>query len=220
MVLGIINILGIVLFLYLTWRNLNDNYHEDALIGYSWLALLAMLVGGRLFYGLINWGVWNENWGDWFLIWQKPGFSYIGAMLSFLGLTTWYCKINDWKLWSFLEDIIPVFLLMMVFWTGEDLIKSNLKWQVAIKLAVIFLSYLLNFWVVAKYRSWVWYRSGKKGFSFFFTSSICCLLLAGTSIIVKDSWQIILTYLSLSLIFISGLFILGEVLLIKGGKNG
>ena len=58
-------VVGMILFLYLTWRNLREDYKEGVLVSFSWLALLAMVLGGRLLYGLLNWGVWNDNWMDW-----------------------------------------------------------------------------------------------------------------------------------------------------------
>ena len=219
MVLGFVKLFGLLIFLYLTWRNFNDNYKDELLVSYSWLALLSMLVGGRVLFGLSHWGIWNESWVDWLLLWQKPGFSYLGAMLAFFGLTVWYCKLNDWKLWSFLEDVLPIYLLMMAFFLAEEMIKSGFNLYLGVKLLVLILGYILSYWVMGKYRSWVWYKSGKKGFGFFFMTAICCLELAIAGICFKDSLILIITYSIMSLISTGGLFILGEILLIKGGKK-
>lgn len=219
MVVGIIKSIGVLLFLYLTWRNLSDSYKDDQLVSYTWLALLSMLIGGRLAFGLVNWGIWNESWVDWFLIWQKPGFNYTGMVIGFAGLTVWFCRSNGWKLWSFLEDIAPIFLVMMTFFMMEELFKSGFNWRWLAELIILPIGAALSYFLKGKYRSWGWYRSGKKGFGFFLTAAVYCWLMSGISLIFKDDLITVFTYLILGLISVGGLFILGEVLLIKGGKK-
>lgn len=45
MSLGIFRILGLVVFMYLLWRDLRDNYGDEKIINYAWIALLGFLVG-------------------------------------------------------------------------------------------------------------------------------------------------------------------------------
>ena len=61
---------------------------------------------------------------------------------------------------------------------------------------------ILSFLIRKKYRSWAWYRSGKKGFLFFFWSLLFWSILA---VLGKEWW-----ILSLNLLFIGGLFMLGN----------
>ncbi len=205
-------VVGMILFLYLTWRNLREDYKEDELVSFSWLALLAMFLGGRLLYGLLNWGVWNDNWMDWINIFQNPGFNYIGAGAFLIIQTIWYCEVNEWKLWAFFEDITPIFLVMIMFFLGEESIKSHFNRMVVAELVIIIVGFLVNSWAVTKYRSWVWYKSGRKGFGFFFTGFLVFWLMAGVGLYLKGSLIIEVLEFILSLIFAVGLFILGKVL--------
>jgi prolipoprotein diacylglyceryltransferase len=104
--LGIIRIIGVVLFVYLTWRNLRENYEEERVVTYSWLALLGFFIGGRITYGLVNFGVWNDSWLSWFSVWDKPGMNYIGGFLTLVLVGFIFAKVNNWKVIPFLERLI------------------------------------------------------------------------------------------------------------------
>jgi hypothetical protein len=211
MVLGIFKLIGAILFLYLTWRNLRENYQEEKLISYSWLALLAFMVGGRIVFGLVNWGVWNDNWSDWLLIWQKPGFNYWGGLTAVLLATVGECKANDWKLWSFLEDMNPIIYLLTMFMMAEEWIRTGFELGAGIYVLAAILGLMINWLVVKKYRSFGWYRSGKKGFGWFFTNMVVSLILAVVAAILLKSMLFAVIMAILGLIFLIGLFILGEV---------
>ena len=139
MSLGIIKILGVILFVYLIWRNLREDYKEEDLISYSWMALLSFLVGGRLAFGLINLGVWN-NWLDWVSIWSKPGMSYLGAYLSVFGVTWWIVKSRDWKIWSFAEDSLMTFLVFFEFLMLDEFVRSRFSLITGVYSLVMLLS--------------------------------------------------------------------------------
>lgn len=199
------------MFLYLIWRNLRDNYQEERLIAYSWLVLLAFLAGGRLIFGLVNWGIWNDNLADWLSIWTHPGFNYGGGIINMLLLTVWYCRVNDWKLWSFLEDVTPNVYFLGIFLMAEEWFRSGFAVGVGIYVLVVILGWVIFRLVSKKYRSYGWYKSGKKGFGFFFTNFIVCLLLAVISGFYLNNYTVAVIYLILGLISMTGLFILGEV---------
>jgi prolipoprotein diacylglyceryltransferase len=61
MILGIVRAIAVLLFMYLSWRNLRDNYKEENLITFLWIIVILFLVGGRVGFGFINWGIWNDN---------------------------------------------------------------------------------------------------------------------------------------------------------------
>ena len=210
MVLGIIKLLGMVVFLYLIWRNLNENYRDDLLISYGWSSTLVMLLGGRIVYGIHNWGVFGDSWTNWFNLWSTSGFNYWGGAAGVLIWSWWFSVKNEWKLWSFLEDVTPIYYLLVTFMLGEFFLSSGLNWRVLLAMVVTLLGYLSASLMQGKYRSLTWYKSGKKGFIFFFTNMIIGLLFASGAIWYKDGWINIVLYLSLSLIFGMGLVILGE----------
>lgn len=211
MFFGIIKFVGVVLFLYLTWRNLYENYKDDLLIFYSWVAILMFSVTGRLVFGLTHWGVWNDNLIDWVLFWQKPGFDYLGGVLGIFGVSVVFSRSYQWKLWSFLEDTTGTLCLFMAFLMTEELWMSNFSKKVLAYLVIAVIGYVISYYIAGKYRSLVWYKSGKKGFVFFFIMFLMSLLMAVQALIFKDRPIMLVLYLILSLISVVGLFILGEV---------
>lgn len=208
---SILNIIGIILFLYLTWRNLRDNYKEGELIIYGWLVILFFLVGGRLAYGLINWGIWNNNWTDWFSFVSKPGISYIGGYATAIISSFFVSKLYGWKIWSLAEDVAPGFIIFLLFLLADNYLVSNLDLRIVVYFGILLVSLVTSFLLKKKYRSFVWYKSGKKGFIFFWANLIVWLLLGLSSIWFKDSVFHSIFYLAISLIFLVGLGILGEV---------
>lgn len=202
-------IVGIVLFLYLTWRNLKDNYKTNDLITYSWVALLAFLVGGRITYGLANWGEW-ESFGDWIFFYRNPGINLPGGYIVLLMMTTWLVQKYDWKIWPFLEEMIGnMIILVFGVWLGMIDFSKVITETLFIGGIFIF-CFVMSIWIRKLYRSFVWYRSGKKGFGFFFTNAIFFLFLSIYFLINKERiffWVL----LSVGLINGTGLFILGEV---------
>lgn len=211
MVFGILMVFGAILFLYLTWRNLRENYQEEKLISYSWLTLLAFMVGGRLVFGLVNWGVWNGNWMDWLSFWQKPGFNYWGGAGAMLLVTVWECKVNEWKIWAYLEDMTPIVYVFGGLLMADEWMRAGFSLKAGMGVLIMILGLAVNRWVSKKYRSFGWYRSGKKGFGFFFTNMVVFLILALVAAILLKDVTVAVIFGVFGLIFMTGLFILGEV---------
>ena len=203
--------LGIIIFVYLLWRGLKDNYDNQKIISYSWLALLSFLIVGRLTFGVINWGVWNSNLMDWVSVWTKPGMSYIGGYLGLLLLTWIYAKGQQWKVLAFGEDIMKPVLVWSWFLMADEWWRTKMDFKILVYLMILIVVYLISVWIGKKYRSFVWYKSGKKGFVFLFTNFLFFLLLAIDLIVFKEDLIGIILASVTSLIFAIGLFILGEV---------
>jgi hypothetical protein len=209
--LGILRIIGIILFAYLTWRNLRDSYEESKIVTYSWVALLGFLIGGRITYGLVNFGVWNDSWLSWFSVWTKPGMDYVGGFLSLMLINFVFSKINNWKIIPFNEDILPNSLLFLFFLMFDEFLRSRFDIMVGVySLFLLLMIFVFNL-VKKKYRSLVWYRSGKKGFAFLSTVFLAFLVLGFLKIFFKVNVAYSILYWFISLISLSGLCILGEV---------
>ncbi|MDD4027105.1 MAG: hypothetical protein PHO75_02840 [Candidatus Shapirobacteria bacterium] len=207
--LGILRIIGILLFVYLTWRNLRDNYEEDKIVTYSWISLLGFFVGGRITYGLINFGIWNDSWLSWFSVWNKPGMDYVGGFLSLILVNFIFSKLNNWKFIPFCEDILINVLLLIVFLMGDEFLRTKFDLKVGgYLLLLILLMFFVNL-AKKKYRSLVWYKSGKKGFAFFATGFISFLILGILGIVFKVNLIYSILYWIISLISLVGLGILG-----------
>ncbi len=211
MILGIIRGLAIVVFMYLSWRNLRDNYKEENLIKFLWLLVIAYLLGGRIGYGLVNWGVWNENIMDWFLVWKTPGINYLIASISMLVMSIFLSIKNEWKIMQVLEDIIVYILLLNGIFYFDEFIRT--KWELKSGLIVLslFIVGILGMFVKTKYRSFFWYTSGKKGFIFYFNLIVLSILMALISFFVKENVIFVVVYLLIALISMIGLLLLGGV---------
>lgn len=210
MSLAIIRVIAILMFLYLTWRNLKVDHPEEKLISFGWLSLLGFFIFGRVGFGLLNWGTFS-NWQDWLMVWQKPGMDYLIATLGFTLVTFLFCKLNQWKIFAFLEDNLKNFLIFLMILMVDELIRTRFDIKVIIYIAIFLVTYLISLWLFKKYRSFVWYRSGKKGFVFLFSSFLVNLLIIGSFVWFKDEWILIVISSITSLISLIGLFILGEV---------
>jgi len=209
--LGILRIIGIILFAYLTWRNLKNNYEENKLVSYSWIALLGFFIGGRITYGLVNFGIWNDSWLSWFSVWDKPGMDYIGGFLSLILVNFIFSKINSWKFVPFCEDSLINSLFLFLFLMTDEFIRSRFDLKVGIYLLFLILMILLVNLAKKKYRSLVWYKSGKKGFAFLITGFFAFLILGFSGFYFKVNLVYLIFYWTISLIFLIGLCILGEV---------
>ena len=197
--------------MYLLWRNLRESYDDQKIIGYSWLTLLSLLFFGRLVYGLINWGVWNNDLIDWLAVWNKPGMSYLGGYLGLVLASWFYTKKQQWKFLNFMEDLIRPSLVLFGFMMIDEWLRSKFSWQVLIYILMIILIYMLNIWLTSKYRSFVWYKSGKKGFVLLSTNFLFFLVLAFVYGVFGDNLVNLILASIISLISVVGLFILGGI---------
>ncbi|MDD2483360.1 MAG: hypothetical protein PHE32_01420 [Candidatus Shapirobacteria bacterium] len=211
MSLGILRIVGIILFVYLTWRNLKNNYEEDKIVNYSWIALLGFFVVGRITYGLVNFGIWNDSWLSWFSVWNKPGMDYIGGFLALILINFIFSKINSWKFIPFCEDGLVNSLFFLVFLIADEFLRSKFDLKTGVYLLFLVLMILLANLAKKKYRSLVWYKSGKKGFAFLITGFFAFLILGFLGLYFKINLPYLILYWLISLISLTGLCILGEV---------
>lgn len=209
--LGIIRVLGIILFVYLTWRNLKDSYDEDKIVNYSWIALLAFFVVGRVTYGLVNFGVWNDSWMNWLAVWDKPGMNYIGGFLGLMLINFIFSRVNNWKFVPFCEDGLINTLIFLILLIADEFMRATFYLKIGVYLLLLIIMVFLAKLFRKKYRSLVWYRSGKKGFAFLMTSFIIFLVLGFLGIVFKTNIIYSILYWTISLISLAGLCILGEV---------
>ena len=211
MSLGIIRIIASAMFLYLLWRNLRESYDDQKVITYSWLALLGFLVFGRLAYGLINWGVWNNDLTDWLSVWNKPGMSYMGGYLGVLLVSWLYSRSQQWKFLNFTEDLVRPLLVLIGLMMVDEWVRSKFSWQVLIYILMIILVYMVANWLTGRYRSFVWYKSGKKGFVLLAANFLFFLTLAFVFGVFGDNLVNLILASVISLISVVGLFILGGI---------
>lgn len=210
MSLAIIRVIGIALFLYLTWRNLRGDYPEEKLVFFGWVSVIFFLIFGRIGFGLLNWGVW-KNLNDWVSVWQKPGMDYLIATIGFVLAAFLMSKINQWKFFAFMEDNLKNFLIFILVLMIDELIRTRLNIEILIYISILIIAYVISLWLYKKYRSFVWYRSGKKGFVFLAVVFLIFLLNTGVMFWFKNKLVLLILSGLISSISLIGLLILGEV---------
>ncbi|MBP9818239.1 hypothetical protein KBC75_05865 [Candidatus Shapirobacteria bacterium] len=210
--MGIMKLIGGILFLYLIWRNLRDDYPEENLVAYSWAALAVYLASGRLAYGLINWGVWNENWLDWLNFLTNKGFFFGMGFVGMLITSYVFPVASNWKPWSFLEDVMGIIYLFMAFLFVGDFWSSNLDYKILMLIGIMVVGFLTGEYFKSKYRSYSWYHSGKKGFAFFGANLIVGVLMGLWAYFAAKQGLIwLVLYMGSSLVSLAGLIFLADI---------
>ncbi len=208
MSLGIFRTIGSVIFMYLLWRDLRSDYGDQKTINYTWMALAGFLVGGRIIYGLVNWGVWNDSWLSWFSIWSKPGTNYLGGFLG-LSLVSWLVAMkNQWKFLSLMDDIIRPTLIFSSLLMFDEAIRTNLFIKPIVLFVLLIVDIFFVSWLRKKYRSFIWYKSGRKGFVLLFNNLLFFFAVGIILVLLKDSWFSVILASIISLISGAGLYIL------------
>ncbi|MEL7665833.1 MAG: hypothetical protein AAGU06_00140 [Candidatus Shapirobacteria bacterium] len=189
--LWLLLILAIFGYLYISWRTMRESYKEEEVVAFSWVALMLFFIGGRIGYGLSHFGEWNSV-APWLEFWKINEINLWAAVGVWMAFAVLISKDKEWKIWPFLEDnlISLGFLVFIVSITVKD-------WHLISSLVV---SMLLTLPVRRKYRSFLWFKSGRKGFMFFWYMICFCLIFG---ILNKSLWAVS------SLIFVGGLFMLG-----------
>lgn len=205
-----IDILGVGVFLYLIWRNLRDDYPNDELIVYSWWCVLGWGMGGRLAYGLLHWGVWNDSWSDWLNFWQMKGFSLPGAYLGWILASMLYAKIKGWKLMYVLEDGVGITWMLILLLLAREVVAGGFTIERVWSVVVALMAVVASYWWRGRYRSLWWYRSGRKGFVFWVVNFWVGIGYALEAIVFKWGIGSVGLMLIWSLQSVVGLVILGD----------
>jgi len=181
LIFNLIRIIGILVFMYVFWKSLKDDFPSNDVIWLGWLIVAMFYLGSKL------------------------GCIFVLATIAL------YSKRKSWKLILVLEDGVKAFLLFLFFNYLNELFMSKWIWEIAIKIFVLILGYYLTGVLKDKYRSFVWFKSGRKGFVFWSISALVLGLFMINNIVFRNS--LILSYLyGLScLISVTGLFMLGDV---------
>ena len=205
---GIFRTIGLIIFMYLLWRDLRDNYGDEKIINYAWIALAGFLVGGRITYGLVNWGVWNDSFFSWISVWSKPGTNYLGSYIGLVIVSWLVASKKQWKFLPLLDDIVRPTLVFSCLLMVDEWVRSNFSIKTLVYLVLLVLDVLLVNWLKKRYRSFTWYKSGKKGFVLLFNNLFFFLAVFVVLILFKDNWISMVLALIISLISGVGLYIL------------
>lgn len=207
MIYVILLIIAVVVFLYHAWKGLHEDCGSQNVIGFSWMLILVIILVARMFGG-----GWN-NEGPWWqilAIWRYIKMNYFVGLAAGVLTTIMIANQKKWKVWLILEDMTPGFLLFLLFMYLINIIQK-FELSELVSFGIIFIVYFWQRWLVKKYRSFVWYKSGKKGFLFFSVSMVVLFLMALNAFFLQNGTFQAFLYLGSSLLSLVGLYILGKV---------
>lgn len=159
MTMIISNIFGILIFLFLIWKRLKEDYSFEKIFNFGALILIGLLVGFLVSKKILP--------SYWFFI------ELIGIAIGFtIGILKLKLKFYE----SFESVIIGLFPLLTLFFLTDSIKNSSLYSFLAFWLSLICI--FLFFLVDSYYRSFSWYKSGRVGFS--------GLLIAGVFFLIRS----------------------------------
>jgi len=199
-------LIAIVLFLYGSWKALKEDFASQEVLGFTWQLILGMILISR-----IAGGDWKDGpWWQILAIWNPMKVNYFVGLLGGVLISAFFAKQKKWKLWVLLEDISASFLIfLLIMYLGQifQFYSIILLSRILILITGLFLA---SYWM-KKYRSFIWYRSGKKGFVFFALCTVLFFLMALSSFFLNNGQIMSYLYLFVSLLSGGGLYILGKV---------
>lgn len=142
----LVNFLGILVFLFIFWRRLREDYSSEIIFKAAFYILIGVLVGFLISFKFISIASF------WFM--------FIGANLG-LGLSILTLKVKFYE--TFEALIISSFPWISFIFLLDSVIHSSLSSFLAFVaiLVFVFISYYLD----THYKNFTWYRSGKIGFA-------------------------------------------------------
>lgn len=140
--------LGVVFFSFSLWRSLKEDYPAEKIF------ILTLVLTGT---GFLSWSILGERAGSF-------GFWLVGAILVLVG--AWALKKMEFKFFEFVDAFAPSWFLLVLFLYLAYFIKSfNLLFLLYLTAGV--LSFFTYRFLLARYRRFSWYPSGKVGFAGF-----------------------------------------------------
>jgi hypothetical protein len=90
----------------------------------------------------------------------------------------------------------------------DEWVRSNFNLKPIVFFVLLMIDIYFISWLKKKYRSFIWYKSGKKGFVLLFNNLLFFFAVGIILILLKDSWLSVILALIISLISGVGLYIL------------
>lgn len=152
----IANATGLLLFLFLFWKRLKDDYQYEIIFN------LSLYVLGGLGLGLLITNYFLNSY--WF--WIVALFIIFGFLIGIKK-----CRVRFYEAFDGL--VVGLFSWLALFYLTNSIVNSNLFAFLAfwVTCLLIFTFFLLD----SKYRSFYWYMSGRVGISGLLTLALFCL---------------------------------------------
>lgn len=139
-------LLGIILFLFIFWKRLKDDYSSSIIFGSGFAILLGIVLG----LGLSK--IFVPQWYFWT--------AFAGSLLGML-LMIFKFKLKFYE--TFESLILATMPLTSLMFFKDSVIHSSLHSFLAFAASLILI--FLAYWFDLNYKSFTWYKSGKIGFA-------------------------------------------------------
>lgn len=142
------------------WRGLKEDFPEEEIYKLTLLLLTSSLIFSRIFGLMVN---------------LPPLGVFIGAVLALI----WREKGWQKKFWEELDHLSLAWIYFLFFGGIGKFLSDNNIWSLSY-LIISLVGYSLYLFFKKKYRSFLWYKSGKTGFLFWSLSGyffFCFFLL-------------------------------------------
>lgn len=151
------NIIGFFIFLYLFWKRLREDYIANQIFSTAFFSVIGLII----FY-LISTKFFLPFW-----FWA----TLTGAVVG-LSLGVWKYKLKYFE--TFEAASLGYFIWLALFFLADAVTHSSLPSFIAFVVVVILVG--LYHFFDNHYKSFIWYRSGKVGFSGLATTAVFFLI--------------------------------------------
>jgi len=197
----------LLLYLFLVWISLSKDHAQEEVVSLSLGTVVVFFIGGRLVHMLLNLNSIGFGIESWFSVKSVGEINFLaGLALTFVYISV-VCHNYRLSTWYFLEKF--VFPVSVVAFIIDLALFLSTAQTVYLGRTLIFLVILISGKLLSRYRSFVWYGSGRAGFLFFaivaeyfFLAIVLSFFLPGFSY-----WQLVTNVLIL-LVSLIGVYLL------------
>ena len=158
-----LNLLGALIFLFIFWKHLKEDYAHEIIFKSALYILLGILLASAIALKFAR---------PWFL-WLEFSGAVAGVMFSLLTLKTRFYETFESLVIATLPWVALIFL-------GDSVARSSLSSFLGF-VTTLFLI-LVYYYFNAHYKKFTWYRSGKIGFAGLATAGIVFFIRAGLAV--------------------------------------
>ncbi len=198
-------VLGLFIAAFTFWRRTKEeHYQEIELFDGFLLAVIMGLVSGRLGFVLTHWSDFGFNFSKWINVFVYGGFSGLIGLLGATFYLAFFAKRRRWDVFSILDYWVTslslgvgMVYLGLFFDSAGDGQATKLSWgvifpgqlephhPVQLYWALFYLSsFLFLLWVEGRYRTFGWYRAGKKAAQTGFLTASFLIMLGAFSFLI------------------------------------
>jgi phosphatidylglycerol---prolipoprotein diacylglyceryl transferase len=240
---SLFSLLAFLATAFIFWKKTKEeHYHQDQAFDAFLLASIAGLVVGRVGFMLLHLGELGRNLWNWFDVVGHPGSSVLFGLLGASYYLYRYAKKQKWDqlevldFWFLSITVGMVFIQLGTFFAGTGFgFETQLPWgmvfpgvfakhhPVQLYSALFYLIlYIYLYWAEYNYRTFIWYKAGKKTAQ---TGFLTCVFLMATSgfmllmQLVKPA-QYMINQINIDVIIYGVMFVGSSVMLyLKSGRS-